>query len=111
LYLDILLLDKNCNITFPEQFISAPNQKNKIQYRKATYKAWVASVNTKHKLKFIVGDVFPSVKWMKKKYKCNGMKVWIYYVRRMAKLLWLIGKYESQNTNGKMQKSNHKIKK
>jgi hypothetical protein len=60
------------------------------EYRKAGFKASVKSVPSKYKLRFLLGDIFPSLTWMKSRYKCNGAKALLYYVPRIAKLLWLV---------------------
>ena len=43
------------------------------------------------KLLFILGDIFPSVSFMKKRYNCNSTwRVLVYYPQRLGKILWLI---------------------
>jgi hypothetical protein len=90
LYNDILLLDKSHKIDFPDRFISDPVQSGKKEFRKAAYKKRIRSIQLKHRLRFILGDTFPSVKWMKERYKCNVFKALFYYPFRVGKLLWLI---------------------
>jgi hypothetical protein len=42
------------------------------------------------KILFLLGDIFPSVSFMKKRYKCSStMKVLFYYLHRLGKILWL----------------------
>ncbi|TAL62377.1 MAG: hypothetical protein EPN88_13370 [Bacteroidetes bacterium] len=42
------------------------------------------------KFLFILGDIFPSISFMKNRYKCSGSwKVLFYYPHRIGKLLWL----------------------
>lgn len=44
------------------------------------------------KLLFVLGDIFPSVSFMKNRYKCTStMRVLMYYPHRIGKLWWLIG--------------------
>lgn len=90
LYADIILLDKTNTIGIPDRFISDPMQGNKTEFRKAAYKANICSIPPKHRLRFIIGDTFPSVKWMKERYKCTGLKVLLWYPLRIGKLRWLI---------------------
>ena len=90
LYTDIRLLDKNSTIEIPDHFISDPLQGNKPQFLKAAYKRTVFSIPPKHRLRFIIGDTFPSLKWMKKRYRCNGFKALFLYPLRIGKLRWLI---------------------
>jgi hypothetical protein len=45
------------------------------------------------KFLYVLGDVFPSISFMKKRYKCkNTLQAVRYYPVRLGKLLWLIGK-------------------
>jgi len=45
------------------------------------------------KLFYLLGDIFPSISFMKKRYKCSSTwKVLVYYPHRLGKVLWLFGK-------------------
>ena len=90
LYSDIMLLDKNCKLSFPHQFLSNPKQGYKKQYRKEAYRSAVRNIAAKHRLRFIAGDIFPAAWWMKKRYKCSGLKMLLHYPKRIGKLMWLI---------------------
>jgi hypothetical protein len=90
LYLDIILLDKNCEVIFPPEFISDPKQGKMRQYRIEAYRSAVKNIPARHRLRFIAGDIFPSMAWMKKRYKCSGFKLLLRYPKRAGKLLWLI---------------------
>jgi Uncharacterised nucleotidyltransferase len=90
LYTDIILLDKSNSIEVPDRFISDPMQGNKKEFRKAAYKARIRAIPPKHRLRFLIGDTFPSVKWMKERYKCSGLNVMLRYPIRIGKLWWLI---------------------
>lgn len=92
LFADILLFDDNTKYEFPDRFISDPIQENKKEFLKAAYKSNLCSIAPKNRWRFIIGDIFPSVKWMKKRYKCNGVKAMFYYPLRIGKLMWLIGR-------------------
>ena len=89
-YADILLLDKNSNVKMPDEFISDPQQKNKKSYRKAAYRKGFEAVPPGYRLRYLAGDIFPSLSWMKERYKCGGMKALLFYPHRIGKLLWLI---------------------
>jgi hypothetical protein len=89
LYADIILLDNTIKIDIPESFIFNPNQENKPEFRKAAYKINILSIPVKYRLQYVIGDIFPSVRWMKERYKCTGLKVWLWYVLRIGKLRWL----------------------
>jgi hypothetical protein len=90
LYTDIKLLDKNSKIEIPDSFIQNPIQENKPRYRKKAYRSTLYEIPPKQRLRFLIGDIFPSVKWMKTRYKCGGLKALFYYPVRLAKLIWLI---------------------
>lgn len=62
-----------------------------------TDKAWLYRYNIREipgihrKLLYILGDLFPSISFMKKRYKCrNGWKALFYYPHRLGKLWYLI---------------------
>jgi hypothetical protein len=90
LFADIVLLGKDSFEDFPEQFIAEPIQSYKKIFRKAAYKATIGAVEPKYRLRFIIGDMFPSVRWMMKRHNCNIFAAGFYYPRRIAKLLWLL---------------------
>jgi hypothetical protein len=90
MYADIRLLDKSGKTEFPDSFISDPMQGYKKEFRKAAYKTRIYSIPLKHRLRFIVGDTFPSLKWMRKRYRCNGFRALLIYPLRIGKLRWLI---------------------
>ena len=91
LYSDILMLSRgNPSVEFSEQFILNPDQKEKAEFRKAAYKAKVHFINPGYRWLFILGDLFPSIKWMKERYGCSGIRAMLYYPHRLGKLWWLI---------------------
>ena len=67
-----------------------PDQENKPEFRKAAYKAAIKSVPAKYRLQYLIGDIFPSLGWMKERYRCGGMKAVLYYPHRLGKLWWLV---------------------
>lgn len=90
LYADIKLLNQDTPVDFPDQFILNPDQKQKVEFRKAAYRSKVNFIPPKYRLLFILGDLFPSVRWMKERYHCRGLKVLLYYPHRLGKILWLV---------------------
>jgi hypothetical protein len=90
LYADIVLLDKTAKIEIFDDFILNPQQNSKVKYIKASYKAGLNSIPVKYRFRFIIGDIFPSVTWMKNRYECNTLKAILHYPPRIGKLLWLM---------------------
>ena len=90
LFNDLIMLNQECNLKFPDSFISDPIQENKLEFRKALYKTTVSSVSSKYRLRFILGDIFPSFKWMKDRYKCNFFNALLRYPFRIGKFMWLV---------------------
>jgi hypothetical protein len=90
LYADVLILSQVKSVEFQDQFILNPNLKNRVEFRKRAYKSKVRFVDPKYRLLFILGDLFPSIKWMKERYGCGGIKVFMYYPHRLGKLIWLV---------------------
>ena len=90
-YADIILLDKTSNVIMPDKFIADPHQTENKVYRKAAYRKSYVAVPPKYRLRYLAGDIFPSVNWMKERYKCGLLKLLLYYPARIAKLMWLTG--------------------
>jgi hypothetical protein len=90
LYSDIALLENTKISGFPDQFISDPLQSSRPVFLRAAYKANIRSLPLKYRFRFIIGDMFPSLSWMKERYKSKGIKVFLFYPPRLSKLLWLI---------------------
>jgi hypothetical protein len=90
LYADIILLDQTSTLEFPDIFINNLHLKNRSEYQKAAYRNNIKAVPAKNRLRYITGDIFPSVKWMKQRYKCNALSTLFYYPIRVGKLFWLI---------------------
>lgn len=90
LYNDVILLDKTNSLIFPDRFISDPMQATKKEFRKKAYKTRIHSIAPKYRLRFILGDTFPSLKWMQVRYRCGWIKAILLYPTRIGKLMWLI---------------------
>ena len=89
-YADIILLDKTTSVVMPDKFIADPHQTENKVYRKAAYRKSYEAVPGKYRLRYLTGDIFPSITWMKERYKCIGLKAFLYYPLRIGKLMWLI---------------------
>jgi hypothetical protein len=87
---DIILLDSNNKTAIPDCFILNPQQELKIKFLKASYKIAIKSVPAKIRFLYIIGDIFPTIEWMKKRHGCSSVKAVFYYPQRIGKLLWLI---------------------
>jgi hypothetical protein len=90
LFADIVLLGNDSSVDFPDKFIPDPLQKDKAVFRKSSYKAAIRNIPPKYRLRFILGDLFPSLQWMKEHYRCSIIKVMFLYPLRIGKLRWLI---------------------
>jgi len=90
IYADILMLSKEDPAEFPEQFILNPDQSKRTEFRKTAFKAKVNFIHPKYRLFYILGDLFPSVTWMKERYRCSGIKTILYYPHRLGKLWWML---------------------
>ncbi len=55
------------------------------------YRSMIKDIPGLHrKIIFIVGDLFPTIRFMKKRYKCrSAWKAVLYYPHRLGKILWL----------------------
>lgn len=91
LYTDIKLLDPDNPLEFPESFINEPLQKSNPGFRKESYRNAFKAIPVRYRLRFLVGDIFPTLVWMKERYGCGGMRAVLRYPMRLWKLLWLPG--------------------
>lgn len=89
LYNDIRLLDPLNPIEFPADFIETPSRKMSLKFRRQQYRSTVSAVPSDKRVRFILGDLFPSVEWMMQRHDCGRWKALLYYPRRFAKLIWL----------------------
>ena len=89
LYADILLLDDTIDLDFPEHFIGNPKQGMSLAQRKAAYKSVIKSIPAGSRLRYIIGDTFPSIEWMRKRHGCGGLKALLFYPRRIGKVSWI----------------------
>lgn len=90
LYTDISILSPENLVEFDDQFIMNPDQKENPVFRKAAYRAKVLFIDPGYRWLFVLGDLFPSIEWMKKRYQCGAMKAVLYYPHRLGKLWWLV---------------------
>jgi hypothetical protein len=87
-------IDKWCNPYSTDKFIfflKSPKN-NPLLNRGRVYRETISDIPGIHrKFLFLLGDIFPSFSFMKKRYNCAGtLKLLLYYPLRMGKILWLI---------------------
>jgi hypothetical protein len=73
-------------------FLKSPKNKyvpgNAIAYRKTIHEI----PGLHRKILFVLGDIFPTITFMKKRYRCNSkLKALLFYPHRLGKLMWLMG--------------------
>lgn len=90
LFLDMELIKPGSAPSFPYKFLYNPNKSTEKKYRKDTYRAHFKSLPGNIRFRYLVGDIFPSVRWMKKRHGCGWVKAILYYPRRLGKLFWLL---------------------
>jgi hypothetical protein len=57
----------------------------------AAYRHIISEIPGFHrKVIYILGDIFPSIRFMKKRYCCSGWRALVYYPQRIGKIMWLI---------------------
>ena len=89
LYLDFQLLNPDEEVIFPKGFISNPQTVGSIANRKKIFRDVFYSMPESSRLRFLAGEIFPSLKWMKRRHACGAVKALFLYPRRIGKLLWL----------------------
>jgi hypothetical protein len=76
-------------------FLKSP-KKNASSGNPAIYRKIICEIPGIHrKILFILGDLFPTLSFMKKRYNCsNKIHALLYYPHRLGKLLWLVRRGE-----------------
>lgn len=87
---DLRILFNGKQPSFPDEFIFEPDQKRKRSFKKFVYRDKIRSLPMPERLIYLTGDIFPSVQWMKTRYKCTSFGALLRYPHRLGKLLWLI---------------------
>ncbi len=89
-FLDMELIKPDSAPPFPSGFLTKPDQSVSLEQRKKAYRANFYSLPNKIKFRYLVGDFFPSLKWMKQRHNCSSVKALFLYPRRLGKVLWLL---------------------
>jgi hypothetical protein len=73
-------------------FLKSP-KKNSISGSSRAYRKIIREIPGIHrKILFVLGDLFPTLTFMKRRYNCNSkLKAVLYYPHRIGKLFWLFG--------------------
>lgn len=79
-----------CNVEISDSFIEDPIQCREREFHKVAYRLNLKSIAPEYRLRFLLGDIFPSIAWMKKRYRCGGIKAMLYYPHRIGKILWIM---------------------
>jgi hypothetical protein len=72
-------------------FLKSP-RKNSTAGSSKVYRKIIHEIPGFHrKILFVVGDLFPTLTFMKERYKCNNkLKALLYYPHRLGKIVWLL---------------------
>jgi len=90
LYTDIKLLDPDNPLEFPESFIFEPLQKTRPGFRKESYRNSFRAIPKRFRFRFLIGDIFPTLSWMKQRYRCGIIEAVMRYPMRIGKVWWVI---------------------
>lgn len=87
-------ISKNLNLSFLNKFLfflKSPKNNPPID-KSLYYRQRISDISGLHrKILFVLGDIFPTIRFMKNRYKCqSSWKVLLYYPHRIGKLWWLI---------------------
>jgi hypothetical protein len=92
-WIDKFIVEHYMITGLPEKFIyflGSPKG-NPVVNKASQYKNAVREIPGFHrKILFVVGDIFPSIGFMKKRYSCGIWKALLYYPHRFGKLWYLI---------------------
>lgn len=90
-YADIMLLDSATDLQFPDEFVETPFRGMDRNYRRAAYREDFFATPRNLRFRYLLGDIFPSLTWMRNRYKCSTAMALLRYPFRIAKAFWLLG--------------------
>jgi len=90
LYLDMELLQPGSAPSFPDGFLINPELASNSGHKKHFYKTDFFSLPKGLRFSYLLGDIFPSLSWMKERHNCGSAKALLFYPQRLGKLIWLI---------------------
>ena len=74
LFLDMELIKPGSAPPIPDGFLTKPDQSVSPEQRKKAYRATFFSIPKKIRFRYLVGDIFPSLGWMRKRHECGTVK-------------------------------------
>ncbi len=89
LWLDMELLLPGCAPEFTTEMIKKPNLPSTPHQRKNNFRKHFYSMPRSIRLRYLAGDILPSLRWMKKRYNCSTLKALLFYPGRIGKILWI----------------------
>ena len=89
LWADMELLSPGSGPQLTEELITEPGKKRTGQH-KEVYRSHFRAIPRGSRFRYLLGDIFPSIKWMKKRHGCEAVKAALMYPGRIGKLLWLL---------------------
>jgi hypothetical protein len=100
LFHDMELIKPGSAPPIPDKFLTNPNDSVKLKQRKNAYRIHFFSLPWRIRFRFLLGDIFPSLRWMKQRHKCETIKALFLYPRRIGKLFWLLKGAKALRHNG-----------
>jgi len=99
LFLDIELLKTGSSPEIPYGFLSERYSESTEGNTRNSYIQHFHSLPAEVRLRYLTGDIFPSLNWMKKRYNCGPFKAILHYPARLGKLLWILRKLPDKQVN------------
>lgn len=96
LYLDFQLLDPDKEVILPHGFIANPRKEGSMGNRRKIFRDLFYSMPASSRLRFLAGEVFPSLNWMKTRHNCGTLKALLLYPRRIGKVFWVFKSPQDQ---------------
>jgi hypothetical protein len=90
LFLDMELIEPGSAPPIPDGFLTKPDQSVNPEQRKKAYRVNFLSIPNRIRFRYLVGDILPSLRWMKKRHRCRSIKALFLYPRRLGKVFWLL---------------------
>jgi len=91
LFVDMEIIKPGSAPVITKEFLSGRHQSYNSKHGKDAYKVHFFTLPSGIRFRYLVGDIFPSLRWMKQRHNCGTTKAILLYPRRIGKLFWLAG--------------------
>jgi hypothetical protein len=90
LWLDMELLSPGSAPAITEEMLRNPHSPSMKRQSREQYRKAFLAMPKSARSRYLAGDIFPSLRWMKTRHNCGTIQAFLFYPQRVGKLFWLI---------------------